>query len=229
MSRETKHGAAKSGAPDKACLLRFFRAHTGEVVRREDLTREFGDPRKWMPSLAALRQRDGYPLQSYRDGLGLGRNEYLLATLKRRPILARNLSAEGRRIALAATDLACRYCGACPSDPDLSSPGHSVRLRVSLLIPEEQGGPVVPENLQAACLTCLEGRKKAPLPSPPSLRTLLITVRRADPVDQVALLEWLGARYGKLALRLLQGQPVSSDGRAEEKGQVPAARRRGER
>ncbi|MCG3193403.1 MAG: hypothetical protein DIJKHBIC_02653 [Thermoanaerobaculia bacterium] len=225
-AREKALGAAELAASNKARLLRFLRAHVCEVVRSEDLTRELGDPEEWRPALAALRRTDGYRLQGSEDGKGLGPDEYLLESLERRPILARGLSGEARRLAISATDLSCRYCGVSASDGDPCSPQRPVRLRVSLLIPEEQGGPVVPENLQASCLSCLDGRRRARLPPPPDLRSLLTTVRRADPVDQIALLDWLGSRYGRLVNRMLREFPADSDGQAKGRGRVPAPRRR---
>ena len=186
----------------RSAVLRFMLARRGVVIRKEEFDAAFGKGLDVATNVRALMALDGYRIVSARDRSELSLGDYLLETDERRPVLDRALSRECRSFALSRTDLVCRCCGSGPSDPDPYDVPRKIRLRVSLLIGRDDGGPATPENLDVVCTNCWDGLRRARLPEPPTRIELLTFARRARPLDQLALLEWLQSRYGELAAQM---------------------------
>jgi 5-methylcytosine-specific restriction endonuclease McrA len=87
----------------------------------------------------------------------------------------------------------CQLCGAVAGDIVL---GRRVRLTVDHIIPRSKGGSNEPDNLQAHCNVCNEGKGDS-LPSPPEYITILTLLRRADKDVLWEVAEWLRGRLWK--------------------------------
>lgn len=186
----------------RSAVLRFMLARRGVVIRKAEFAAAFGKALDVGTNVRALIARDGYRILSARDRSDLSPGDYLLETDERRPVLDRALSWGCRSFALSRADLVCRCCGSGPSDLDPYDVPRKIRLRVSLLIGRDDGGPATPENLDVVCTNCWDGLHRARLAERPTRIELLTYVRRARPLDQLALLEWLQSRYGELAAQM---------------------------
>ena len=85
-------------------------------------------------------------------------------------------------------------CGAQDGDPDEYHPGREVRLHVSRIISQSQGGAYDPSNLRVLCSMCYMGVRQL-APEPRSQGSILDILRQADHADQLKALEWLKEKH----------------------------------
>ncbi len=109
----------------------------------------------------------------------------------------RTISKETRAYVLERNGQTCQMCGAAAGDPDPFHPDRTVRLTLGHIIDQSKGGPNTPDNLRAVCANCNEGLQNTAAPKPDRI-WLLSQIRRATIDDQLAVLEWLEAKYARL-------------------------------
>jgi len=88
---------------------------------------------------------------SHHDREDLKPNQYMLETLKRRPVIARTISSEQRMRILERNGFTCQACGAGGGEDAPCNPGHRVRLQIDHILPISQGGTDEDSNLRAIC------------------------------------------------------------------------------
>lgn len=190
MATERKQGS-------KARILAFLLANMGRVIISKEIQEASGWVAEWARRVRELRDEEGYQILSHKDRADLKPGEYLLETDKRRPAFARGISKETRAVVLDRNGFTCQSCGLAASDPDPFHSDRKVRLTMGHIIDKSKGGSDGPTNLRAICTNCNEGLQNASLPKPDRVQ-LLSQIRRATIDDQLAALEWLNTKYGKL-------------------------------
>ncbi|HYM78781.1 MAG TPA: HNH endonuclease [Candidatus Dormibacteraeota bacterium] len=76
----------------------------------------------------------------------------------------------------------------------LSSVFRKTRLQIGHVIDKSMGGTDDPSNLRAICSVCNEGARNLTLDRP-TVRKLLIQIRRATGADQFEVLQWLLKKF----------------------------------
>ncbi len=141
-----------------------------------------------------LRNEEGYQILTHNDLATLRPGEYLLDTDKPKPAFERNVSKELRAFVLDRNGFTCQMCGAVAGEPDPYDPNRKTRLHIGHIIDKTLDGPDEASNLRAVCSVCNEGARNLTLDRPSQLK-LLIQVRRATGVDQIAVLDWLRKKF----------------------------------
>jgi len=86
-------------------------------------------------------------------------------------------------------------CGAAAGEPHPYDSTRKTRLQIGHIIDKSKGGTSKdPALLRALCSVCNEGLQNIS-PMRPSLRALLINIRRATNADQLEVLKWLKSKY----------------------------------
>jgi len=85
-------------------------------------------------------------------------------------------------------------CGAVAGEKHPDDPNRVTRLHIGHIIDKTMDGKDEPSNLRAICSVCNEGAKNLTLDRP-SLKKLLIQVRRATGADQLEVLRWLKSKF----------------------------------
>lgn len=143
------------GARDK--IRSFFEKNVGKVVTTQ-MIRKVAGISEYARRIRELRDEEGMQIKSHIDRHDLKPGQYILESLKRMPVIARNISAQLRREILERNGYTCRRCGAGPEDPDPTNPGRRMRLNVDHIIPISQGGTNDKENLLVLCSCCNQGK-----------------------------------------------------------------------
>jgi hypothetical protein len=181
----------------KAKILEFLLENQGRVISAKEIQEASGWVAEWARRVRELRDEEGYQILSHKDRADLKPGEYILETDKRRPAFARGISKETRAIVLERNGFTCQSCGLAAGDPDPFNPGRTIRLTMGHIIDKSKGGGDAPSNLRAICTNCNEGLQNAALPKPDRIQ-LLSQIRRGTIDDQLAVLDWLNAKFGKL-------------------------------
>ncbi len=134
---------------------------------------------------------------THNDRADLKPGQYLLATDKRIPAFARDISKETRAFVLDRNGYTCQMCGSAAGDDDVNHPGRKVRLTMGHIIDKDKGGTDDPGNLRAVCSACNEGLQNTALPKPDRLH-LMKTLRRATVDDQLHALAWLEKKFAAI-------------------------------
>ena len=190
MSNDGKKGS-------KAKILEFLLANKGRIITAREIQEASGWVAEWARRVRELRDEEGYQILSNKDRADLKPGEYLIETDKRRPAFARGISKETRAIVLERNGFTCQSCGLAAGDPDPHNSGRTIRLTMGHIIDKSKGGSDEPSNLRAICTNCNEGLQNAGLMKPDRIQ-LLAQIRRAAIDDQLAVLEWLQGKFGKL-------------------------------
>ena len=105
-----------------------------------------------------------------------------------------DISSETRALVLQRDGFTCQMCGAVSGEPHHDDNGHTTRIQVGRILAKSLGGGNERANLRAICSVCNEGLRNLTLERP-SLRDLLIQIRRATGGHQLEVLKWLVAKY----------------------------------
>jgi hypothetical protein len=141
-----------------------------------------------------LRNEEGFQILTHNDRADLKPGEYLLLLPKPHPAFARDISKELRALVLDRNGFTCQMCGAVAGEVDPYDPSRRTRLHIGHIIDKTAGGTDDANNLRALCSVCNEGARNLTLDRPSSLK-LLIQIRRATKADQIAVLNWLQAKF----------------------------------
>ncbi len=181
----------------KKKILDFLLKNIGKVLTSEEIQEASGWAAEWGRRLRELRDEQGYGILSHKDRRDLKPGQYILVSKKRKPTFARGISKETRAFVLERNGYTCQSCGLAAGDPDPLHPGRTIRLTMAHIIDKSKGGTDTPSNLKAQCTNCNEGLQNIALAKPDKIH-LLAQIRRATINDQLAVLEWLKTKYGKL-------------------------------
>ncbi len=185
-------------------LRAYFLANLGRVVNSDEL-RHIAGTSEWARRVRELRAEEGYEILFHNDRSDLKIGQYLLLNAKPIPAFERGISKEVRAFVLDRNGFTCQMCGAVAGEPHPSDPGRKTRLHIGHAVDKSMGGSDEPGNLKALCSICNEGARNL-TPDRPTLRKLLIQVRRATGADQLELLQWLIRKYPRQAVDSLPGK-----------------------
>lgn len=153
-----------------------------------------GNISEWARRVRELRTEEGYQILTHNDRADLKPGQYLLEDPKPQPAFERSISKETRAFILDRNGYTCQMCGAVAGEPHPYDPTRRTRLHIGHKIDKSVGGSDEADNLLAICSVCNEGARNL-TPDRPSLRKLLVQVRRATAPDQLKVLEWLARKF----------------------------------
>jgi hypothetical protein len=189
----------KPGSKER--MRQFFLANIGKVVTSIEL-RDAAGPHvsEWARRVRELREDEHWPILTHHDSADLKPGQYLLkeappgkSSLK----FARGLSAKLRAEVLDRNGFTCQMCGLTPGEIDPAT-GRPVRLHLGHIKDRSLGGKDELSNLRALCSTCNQGAKNITIEKPTTV-WLLSQVRRAGQEEQLAVLKWLGKKFGQVS------------------------------
>jgi hypothetical protein len=179
-------------------ILAFLLENIGNVLSSSQIREASGGASEWARRVRELRDEEGYQILTHRDRADLKPGQYLMLTVARRPVFARDISKETRAFVLERNGYTCQMCGLAAGDTDPFVPSRKVRLTMGHIVDKYLGGDDTPNNLRAVCTNCNEGLAATSPPKPDRLQ-LLRQVRRATVADQLYVLEWLQQKFGAKA------------------------------
>lgn len=197
-------GEHNTGARSK--LRAYFLNNTGRVLEADELRRAANNSSEWARRIRELRTEEGYRILTHNDRSDLKPGQYILEDPKPQPAFAREISKETRAYVLDRNGFTCQMCGAPAGEPHPYDPGRKARLQIGHIVDKSMGGSDDAENLRAICSVCNEGARNLTLDRP-SLRKLLIQIRRATGADQLAVLKWLAAKFPGETSKLAASSP----------------------
>ncbi len=182
-------------------------------MESEELRKVSGDASEWARRIRELRSEEGYQILTHNDRSDLKPGQYLLLDPTPLPAFERGVSKEVRAFVLDRNGFTCQMCGAAAGEPHPFDPTRKTRLQIGHIVDKTLGGTDDPSNLRAICSVCNEGAQNLTLDRP-SLKKLLIQVRRATISDQLEVLGWLIRKFPKQARELLD-QPSGRKQKAD--------------
>jgi hypothetical protein len=174
-------------------LREYFLTNVGRVLNSEEL-RTAANASEWARRVRELRNEEGYQILTHNDRSDLKPGEYLLLEAKPLPAFARSISKEARAFVLDRNGFTCQMCGAAAGEPHPYDEGRKTRLQIGHVVDKTMGGADDPSNLRAICSVCNEGARNLTLDRP-TVRKLLIQIRRATGGDQLEVLRWLRNKF----------------------------------
>lgn len=194
---------SKKAKGARAKLRAYFLVHVGEVIDYRALQEVAGGRTEWARRVRELRQLEGYDIRTDKDDSALKPGQYMLASIKPRPVFADSISKETRAYVLDRNGFTCQMCGAAAGEPHPTDPNMKTRLHIGHIIDLSQGGTNDDTNLRALCSVCNEGAQNATLSRPSSI-WLLGQIRRAGGTEQIEVLEWLARKFPKQTRKLIK-------------------------
>jgi 5-methylcytosine-specific restriction endonuclease McrA len=105
----------------------------------------------------------------------------------------------------------CQVCGAVSGEPRQDDIRGDTRIQVGRILAQALGGGNDPNNLRAICSVCNDGLRNLILDRP-SLRELLVQIRRATTGAQLEVLSWLITKYPVQAAKIRAGKGKQRSG-----------------
>ncbi len=170
----------------------------------EELRSVSGNITEWARRVRELRNEEGFRILTHNDRSDLEPGQYLLEDPKPLPAFERSISKELRAEIFDRNGFTCQMCGAVAGEPHPWDIGRKTRLHIGHVIDKSVGGTDDISNLRTLCSVCNEGANNITLDRP-SLKKLLIQVRRASSTDQIELLTWLIKKYKTYSEEILNG------------------------
>lgn len=174
-------------------IREFLIANVGNIITTQKI-REVGGISEYARRIRELRDEEGYQIKSHVDRADLKPGEYILETLERKPVVARNISPQLRNEILERNGFTCQLCGAGPGDPDPFNPNRKVRLHIDHIKPISQGGTDNRDNLRVLCSACNQGRANIQPPSDTALN-ILGRIRKLSKTEQREIYEFLNRKF----------------------------------
>lgn len=185
------------GSGARAKLRAFFEANVGKVLTSKQLRDAAGDITEWARRLRELRDEEGMQILSHNDRSDLKPNQYLLETLKRRPVIARGIGSKLRRQILTRNGFTCQVCGAEAGQESGCEPGKKCRLQIDHTIPVSQGGTDDEGNLRAVCVYYNKDKADVIRPASGQAISALAAIRKLPRSVQEEVYRFLSAKFGK--------------------------------
>ncbi len=157
-------------------IREYFEKNIGKVINTREI-REVAGINDYARRIRELRDEEGMQIKTHIDRSDLKPGEYLLESLVRLPVIARNVSPQLRMDILERNGFTCQLCGAGAGDRDPWNPNRKIRLHIDHIIPLSQGGLNTKENLRVVCSACNQAKSNIQPPSE-SARNILIRIRR---------------------------------------------------
>jgi hypothetical protein len=180
----------------RAKLRKHFLGSIGRVMDSRELREASGGTSEWARRVRELRTEEGYQILTHNDRSDLKPGQYLLLDPAPVPAFERSISKETRAFVLDRNGFTCQMCGAVAGEPHPYDEGRKTRLQIGHVVDKSMGGTDDATNLRAICSVCNEGARNLTLDRP-SVRKLLIQIRRATGADQVEVLRWLLKKFPK--------------------------------
>lgn len=174
-------------------LREYFLDNVGRVLNSEEL-RKAANASEWGRRVRELRNEEGYQILTHNDRSDLKPGEYLLLDSNPLPAFARSISKEVRAFVLDRNGFTCQMCGAVAGEAHPYDEGRKTRLQIGHIVDKTMAGTDEPSNLRAICSVCNEGARNLTLDRP-TVRKLLIQIRRATGADQLEVLRWLLKKF----------------------------------
>lgn len=174
-------------------LREYFLKNVGRVLTSEEL-RKAANASEWARRVRELRNEEGYQILTHNDRNDLSPGQYLLLDPEPAPASARSISKEVRAFVLDRDGYTCQMCGAVAGEPHPHDEGRKTRLQIGHIVDKSMNGPDDAGNLRAMCSICNEGARNLTLDRP-TVRKLLIQIRRATGADQREVLAWLLKKF----------------------------------
>lgn len=187
--------AREPGARNK--LREFLLQHVGEILNADQLREASGNASEWARRVRELRNEEGLNIVTHNDRSDLRPGQYMLVDTKPLPSFARTMSKETRAYVLDRNGFTCQMCGQAAGEVHPFD-GRKTRLHIGHIIDKQQGGSDDYSNLRAICSVCNEGAANITLDRP-TAQKLLAQIRRAPGTEQLAVLEWLSAKFPRQA------------------------------
>lgn len=108
-----------------------------------------------------------------------------------------------RALVLDRNGFTCQMCGAEAGQPHPYDSAKKTRLHIGHILDKSKGGSDELQNLRALCSVCNEGAQNV-TSIRPSLREIVILLRRSQSTDQIEALKWLVKKYPRQAKELTQ-------------------------
>lgn len=184
-------------APGARTRIReFFERNVGRVVTSSEIQRVAGIS-EWARRVRELRDEEGLQILSHNDREALKPNEYLLETLKPRPVVARRIGDKLRRQILERNGYTCQVCGAGAGEESGCAVGKSCRLEIDHVVPISQGGTDDESNLRAVCVWYNRDKANLKAPQQREAVSILTLVRRQPRAVQVEVYKFLARKFAK--------------------------------
>lgn len=186
----------KKGA--RARLREFLEANVGKVVTSSQLRDAAGTSvSEWARRVRELRNEFGMPILTHTDRAGLKPGEYVLESMKTKPVIARGITGKVIRRILERNGFTCHACGSAAGEESLCEPGKRCRLQIDHILPISQGGTDEDHNLRAVCV--YYNKDKADLIKPASGQAIsALSVIRKLPRDvQLEVFGFLSKKFDR--------------------------------
>lgn len=184
------------GSGARAKLRAFFRANVGKVLTSKELREAAGDITEWARRLRELRDEEGMQILSHNDRSDLKPNQYLLETLKPRPVISRGIGSKLRRQILTRNGFTCQVCGAEAGQDSGCEPGKKCRLQIDHTIPVSQGGTDDAGNLRAVCVYYNKDKADVIRPASGQAISALAAIRKLPRSVQEEVYRFLAEKFG---------------------------------
>jgi 5-methylcytosine-specific restriction endonuclease McrA len=192
MAKPAKTGGAR------AKLRAFFEANLGKIVTSKDLREAAGtDVSEWARRVRELRNEVGMQILTHNDRSDLKPNEYILESIKLRPVIARGISGKLRRQILERNGFTCRVCGAAAGEESGCEPPKRCRLQVDHVVPISQGGTDDEHNLRAVCVYYNKDKADVIRPASGQAISALAVIRKLPRDVQLEVYGFLAKKFGK--------------------------------
>lgn len=191
-------GKQEKGKGAQAKLRAFFEANVGRVVTSQQLRDAAGsNVSEWARRVRELRNEVGMQILTHNDRADLKPNEYILESLKLRPVIARALSGKVRRRILERNGFTCRVCGAEAGEESGCEPGKKCRLQIDHVLPISQGGTDEDHNLRAVCVYYNKDKADIIRPASGQAVSALAVIRKLPRDVQEEVYRFLAKKFCK--------------------------------
>ena len=188
--------AKQSREPGAQKRLRaYFEQNVGKVITSQEL-QDVAGISEWARRVRELRDEHGLQILTHNDRDDLKHNEYLLETLKLRPVIARAISDKVRRLILERNGYTCQVCGAGAGEDSGCEPGKRCRLQIDHVKPISQGGTDDEHNLRAVCVYYNKDKANLKVPTSRDAISALALIRRQPRDVQLEVYEFLVKKFG---------------------------------
>lgn len=132
---------------------------------------------------------------SHHDRDDLKPNEYLLETMKLRPVIARGVSDKLRRAILERNGYTCQICGSAAGEDSGCAPGKPCRLQIDHVVPISHGGSDAEVNLRAVCVYYNKDKANLKTPTSREAVSFMSLIRRQPRNVQFEIYQFLSRKF----------------------------------
>jgi len=174
-------------------IRKYFLDNIGKILTTEEIGNVAGIsdyPRR----IRELRDEEGYQILSHHDRADLKPHQYILETIKTKPVVSRGISPQLRNEILERNGYTCQRCGSGAGEVDPCNPSRKIRLHIDHIKPISQGGTDTKDNLRALCSNCNQGKSNIQPPTETTLN-ILAKIRKLGKSDQFEIYGFLKKKF----------------------------------